>query len=508
MTSSLIRGRPRRAASHIAVRVTHTLLGGLAGLAWLVLPGMTLDEGTAAAEPRAGAVQETGAVREAAAQDDDSPTADLVLPLLAVGAAGVLGGYAYIRRTRRPHPHTTTPTGTLVAPWTPSPDDLDQQARALLVTADDSVRTSREELAFVGAQLGKTTAAPFAAAVQDAEAELAAAFRMRRQYDEGIPSEPAARRHALAGIVGRCEEAGRRLDAQAPAFDEARALDEEGIAEALEAAETRFRALAGRTGAVETLFTTLHQRYAPTATAPVTGYTEQAKDRLVFATLHLNQARQSTDLAAPARAASHLRAAEAAVTQAEIFLNGIERLAKDLAAADALIPATLTGAEAELTKTQTRPAHADAALAAVREARTTGPYDPLAALHNIVQAVTPPTADPTAGVLGAAADLVARSTTSATDDFIATHRGAVATTARTRLAEADRLLPENPAAAATYAQEARDLAEQDVRTHGNPAAEHESGFAGAVLGGILLTDAIPATYGGPRTRGRRAPRTP
>lgn len=504
--SSLFRGRPRRATSHISVRVAHTLLGGLAGVVWLVLPGMTFDDGAAVAGARAGTVQRVEA------QEDGSSAADLVLPLFVVGAAGAVAGYTYLRRTRRARTRTT-PGGALVAPWTPSAGELDAQAKALLVTADDCVRTSRAQLGFVEARFGESAVAPCTAALRDAEGELAAAFRMRQQYDDGIPQEPAARRHALAGIVGRCEEAGRRLDAEAAGFDQLRAL-EKGLAEALEVAEGRFRTLAGRTGTVEALLVDWHERYAPSATAAVTGHTEQAKDRLVFATLRLNQSRQCADRAENEKATLHLRAAEGAIAQAAVFLDGVERLGTALTNAEALLPAALTGAESELARARERPAdaptgelrarilHADAALAAVRDERTTGPYDPLAALRRIVRSLAPLTAEPTAGVLGAAALLVGRTATSAADDVVATHRGAVGAPARTRLAEAARLLTEDPTAADVYADEARDLAEQDVRMHGNPATEHESGVAGAILGGILLDAETPTTFGGPRTRAR------
>jgi hypothetical protein len=341
--------------------------------------------------------------------------------------------------------------------------------------------------------------APFARAVRDAEAELTAAFRMRQQYDEGIPEEPAARQHALAGIVGRCEEAGRRLDGEAAGLDQLRAL-ERGVDEALEIAEARFRTLAARTGAVEALLTGLGRRYAPSATAPVTGHVEQAKDRLVLATLRLNQSRQAADRQEPDSAASHLRTAESAITQAATLLNGIERLASELTAAEALLPAALTGAVAGIAGARERLAslaetpdeaaepeesapavtggrtpdsvnvpsgelwarilHADGALAVVRDERTTGPYDPLGALRRIVRSAAPLTAEPTAGVLGAAALLVGRSAVAAAGDFLATHRGAVGAVARTRLAEAERLLAEDPVTADTYAQEARDLAER------------------------------------------------
>ncbi|MGF0170441.1 hypothetical protein ACQF36_07880 [Streptomyces sp. Marseille-Q5077] len=60
MTSSSIRGRARRGGSHISVRVAHALVGGLVGVVWLVLPGMTVGAGGPVAggtdRPVAGAV--------------------------------------------------------------------------------------------------------------------------------------------------------------------------------------------------------------------------------------------------------------------------------------------------------------------------------------------------------------------------------------------------------------------------------------------------------------------
>src|SRR5207253_1705473 len=101
--------------------------------------------------------------------------------------------------------------------------------------------------------------------------------------EDGIPEDETSRRHALAGIVGRCQEAQRRLEG----FDRGEPRD------ALEVAETRFRELTTRTAPAEATLADLAERYGPTATSSVTGYVEQAKDRLVLATTHLNQARQT-----------------------------------------------------------------------------------------------------------------------------------------------------------------------------------------------------------------------
>ncbi|GGW23591.1 hypothetical protein [Streptomyces alanosinicus] len=101
MTSSLIRGRPRRARAyiakaHIRVRVAYAVLGAVVGVGWLMLPVMTV----AARDPVPVATAGTVAGASAPEQDGTS-TADLVLPLLVGVTAVVLAGYGYLRRTRR-----------------------------------------------------------------------------------------------------------------------------------------------------------------------------------------------------------------------------------------------------------------------------------------------------------------------------------------------------------------------------------------------------------------------
>ncbi|MFB8772342.1 hypothetical protein [Streptomyces broussonetiae] len=498
MTPSVIRGPTRRGKGQIAARIAQGVLGGGIAVLWLclVLPRVAPRAG----EPAAGA----------AAQDEGGTwTADLVLPLVAAVSVIALAAYGYVRRNRRAATRTTPggtgAVGSVGAPLT----EPDTQACAALVEADDCLRASRVELGFARARFDASGLAPYERAVGAAGTELRAAFAIRQRYDGGVPEDQAARRQALAGIVGRCAEAGRRLDAEAPGLERLREADG-GTSEALEVAEGRFRELAGRTTGLEAVLGDMRERYAPPASASVTGCPEQAKDRLVFATTRLNEARQSVDLGEPERAAGQLRAAEGAIAQAAVLVAAVERLGEELAAADRLVPAALTGAEAEIAGARERVAagvaevpvgelrarirHADTVLGTVREELTARrPYDPLDLLRRIARAVLP-LADGRAGVVEAAAVLVARHTTAAADDFVATHLGGVGAEARTRLAEAVRLLapgPErDPRAADELARQARHLAEQDVRVQGSPYAE----AAGPVTG-----------FGGPRTRDRRAP---
>ncbi|MFB8135174.1 hypothetical protein [Streptomyces mirabilis] len=512
MTSPLSRSRSRRATSHIAVRVAHAVLGGLLAVGWLLLP-----------VARAGADE----VRDAPGRGGTS-TGDLVLPLVAVVAAGALAAYSYVRRTRRARTRTTPGGGT------PHPvpfAELDRRAGRLLVEIDDCVRGSTEELGRAADRFGEEAVAPYTKALAFARSELTASFRLWQRLDDTLTDDSLVRRQLLEEIVARCTEAGRRLDAEAPGFDLLRAL-ERTLPAALESAEARFRELTARTPAAEATLTELRERYAPSASLSVAGNVEQAKDRLVFATTRLDRSRQSLDRGEGARATAHLRAAEAAVDQADLFVAGIDRLASELSSATALLPGALRDADTELVAARGLPAvgalpgritHAASAVADVRRDITGGvrPYDPLGALRRLADAGTPLLSEDRVPVDRTLLDrafldhalLVARSVVALASDFVTTHRGAVGVEARTRLSEAERHLALAPRTlvdvrcADGLALEAQQLAERDVRAYGNPYAGPEgAGVGGAVLGGILLDDtpgAPAASFGGPRTRGRR-----
>ncbi|MEU1475601.1 hypothetical protein [Streptomyces sp. NPDC005760] len=462
MTPSLIRGRPRRGRSHISARVAHALLGVVAGVVWLVLPWMTINDDA----PVAGA-----RVSAAAPAEEESSGTDLVLPVAALVVVVVLAAYGSVRRIRRTRGRTTpAPAGTTHVGAYPSPAaaaplaGLDERSRAALVGADNLLRAFREELVFAAAGSGPGELAPFAEAADAAEAELAAACAIRRRYDEGVPEEAAA----LAGVVGRCEEAERRLTAASESLRALRALDRDP-AGALAAAETRFRELTARTAEAES--------GPPGSGDAVTGYIEPAKDSLVTATVHLNRTHQATASGRPGEAVQQLRAAETAISRADALVTAVTRLRATRTEAARLIPPALTGAEAELApfrdgttrggETHARLLHADAVLAAVRQETTSGhPYDPLGVLRRIVHA-TVPLATGRAAVLGAAALLVARESLAAADDYVTVHREAVGAAARVRLSEA-RTTEDLPRAD-VLAREARDLAERDVRLRGHPA---------------------------------------
>ncbi|MFB7777586.1 hypothetical protein [Streptomyces bauhiniae] len=496
MTSSLVRGRPRHAKAHIRVRVAHALLGVVAGAGWLAIPVLAAQEPATASPPHTTAAP-------AAPRDDESSAVDLILPVAVLGTAGVVAAYSYVRRGRR------TSGAVSAAPAASTPAESDRRARAALVAADDSVRASEEELPFVAALLDERTLAPFRQAVHTARTELSAAFALWHRYEEGEPRDPGDRRQALAGVVGRCAEAGRVLDARSGELDRLRRTE---TGPALAVAEGAFRRLTARAAGARATAAEVRERYGPSVGARVAGCAEEAMDRLVFATARLNEARRAADSGDEGRAVRQLRAAEGSVAQAGILVAGVDRTARRLRKAAALVPAALTGAEAVLAEARATgtpvPSGADDTLAAVRTELTAGPYDPLDALRRITRAlVRLPGAR--SGVLDTAADLVARAAVGETEDFVAVHRGAVGADPRSLLATAVRTLAApHPVEAAVLARRALELADRDIRTHGIPESD-TGGTAGAVLGGVLLGEepdgGPPAAFGGPETRGRLRP---
>ncbi|MGW4222361.1 hypothetical protein ACWEG1_02790 [Streptomyces bauhiniae] len=447
MTSSLVRGRPRHATAHIRVRVAHALVGAVAGAGWLAIPVLTAQEPATASPPRTTAAP-------AAPRDDESSAVDLILPVAVLGTAGVVAAYSYVRRGRRAS--GVVPS----APAAPAPAESDRRARAALVEADDSVRASEEELPFAAALLDERTLASFRHAIHTARTELSAAFALWHQSGD--------RGQALAGVVGRCAEAGRVLDARAGELDRLRWAQ---VGPALEVAEGAFRRLTARAAGARATVTELRERYGPSVGARVAGCVEEAMDRLVFATARLNEARRAADLGEQGQAVRQLRAAEGSVAQAGILVTGVDRTARRLREAAALVPAALTGAEAVLATAAPAPSGADDTLAAVRTELTAGPYDPLDALRRITRALARlPGAR--SGVLDTAADLVARAAVGEAEDFIAVHRGAIGADPRSLLATAVRTLAApHPVEAAVLARRALELSERDVRTHGLPESD-------------------------------------
>jgi hypothetical protein len=448
-----------------------------------------------------------------------------------------------------------------VPPGSEGTAELEAQSARALVETDDAIKTSDQELGFAVARFGENAAAPFSAALQSARSELDEAFRLRQQLDDQAPVAESLRRKRLTEISRRCAEANRLLDDQSAAFDRLQDL-EARAPEVLFEVDHHVTQQSTRLDTSQRILDKLTARYTPEAVAIVASNPTQAGERLEFARASLDHARQALASDETEQAAVLLQAAESSADQAESLLNGIEHLEAELTQAASALRAALREIDVEIAEAEAvladRPDEraavggpAQAAAVAVRDQmQSRAPFDALTAVRHLADAdaaldrtlagtrTQRDRQDRAAAVLDQVM-LVARSAITAADDFITTRRGGVDATARTRLAEARRHFreaiafgPDNPEAAVTAAQdadglarEARALAEQDVAqvTHGPPGGAFESGYGGAILGGIMIDarpgrdpgghpdgnfrfggSGTPASFGGASTRGRHS----
>jgi uncharacterized membrane protein YgcG len=485
----------------------------------------------------------------------------LVLVCLAATVVAAVALVVYVRRRGQRSARLA------VDPNDPYPgvstEQLSARANSLLLEVDDALRTSERELALAEADYGEEAVAPFRDAVARAKAELAEAFRVRLELEDGEPGgEPSERprrggdprgevatRHRLAAIIQHAEAADRTLDQQADAFRQLRQL-ESTLEQTIPTLSDRRARLAARLPEIEAELDRLRGQFTGPTLAAVLTNGEQAAQRLRFATATLARAGQDAAAGRRPRAAVAVRAAGQALDSVDELLTAVEKAGTDLRAARDAIPALLAEVTAELeTARAAQPSSPELAAAirrgeeavgAVQAAQRQSTLDPLAELRRLREADAALDAaleqhhtarqriEHARAVLASALP-AARAEVSAAADFINTRRGAVGTRARTLLAEAQRLLAEaeahaepDPVRALDAARRADRTAEQAVRQaqsdvdswyggyggYGNRGSSMADGLLGAIIGGILVSGTRGGWggWGGPVGGSRRGGR--
>ena len=287
------------------------------------------------------------------------------------------------------------------------------------------------------------------------------------------------------------------------------------------------------------------QGYAPSALKPVAGNLEEARKGLAGARDAVIEGTDAVRDGEMGRVAVATRTALEGVTGADALLKAVDQLAATIAEAEGRVPTEaaeadkdLADAKAALTGRPTSPqvgAQLTAAQAAIDDARRaagTTPADPPDALRRATEAHRLATVALAAARESAAATdrLIAAARSSVqtaaaeiqrAEAFISVRRRGVGDTARTRLAEAQRMLDQatslvdsDPAAAVTAAKRADSLAEEAYRLAaddfndwdqggpgwgqrtGGPGGSPTADVLGAIIGGILASGGRGGGFGG------------
>ena len=395
-----------------------------------------------------------------------------------------------------------------------------RDANGQLIAADDRVRTADQETGFVEAEFGEAEAAPFRAAVAEAGVELRAAFAIRQKLDDNDPEDPPTRESMLKELVAAVGRANAALDRQAAHVEQLRSLERDaerilaGLPAQLEPVERR---LAGAGATVDSF-----AAYAPPAWQAVKGNVAEARKGLEGARSAIARGNGliATDRS---KAAREIATAQRGIAGANALLDAIDKLDTTLRTASEGLAGDLEAAEHDLadaravttgsaTNRADDVARLEAAVAAAQDSANARPLDPIEAAHRAsaarsqaAQLLSAVRADAQqaarlAAAVGASIS-AAQTQVDRAGDFIATRRSGVQRRARTRLAEAERLLasaiaqresdPQHALAeaqrAGQMAGEAYNLASDDFTRWdgGQPPRGGGTDLGAVILGGII-----------------------
>ena len=379
-----------------------------------------------------------------------------------------------------------------------------QEANALLIRADESLRDAKEEMQYAEAQFSAADVAPYRDAVAGAATELKAAFTIRQQLDDAIPEDADTRRRFIEEIVPRATKALSLLEEQRRRVEEMRDM-ERRAPELLAELHEQISTANGRLPDAEQTLAGL-ARYAERSWSSVKANVEDARALLGRATSAAAEGDAALDKDDRGAAAKAIRAGQQELAEAGRLIDAIAAAAAAIKEAEGSASGHLAAARADVEKV-------DAALASTGTAeqhrRLAEARASLGGAENELSAARPDFVE--AVRLAAAADAgadailaevrqaeerhaqqarivttqlqVARATYDRTSDYIAPRRRAIGPTARTRLAEAERHIAQAqelveaddlPAAlkeaqlAQRLADEARSQAEDDLRENEGP----------------------------------------
>ena len=467
--------------------------------------GGTAGSGTAGSGTAGNGTAGNGAGSIGETTTGGSGSALPILFIVIILALIVVGIIFYSRSRRRRGAASALPQ-----PVGPTQQELDQRCGSLLVQLDDSLKTSAQELDFAIAEFGSEATSPFSTALANAQAQVKEAFALRQRLDDAIPETAEEKRTMATRIIELCEAADRELDEQADAFHGLRELEKtapDALRSVVSAAETA----KSRLSAARATLASLTLLYSPAALSAVAGNPDQVEKLLEF----VGAAGATADVAITSgdsgRAAVNVRAAQASVGQTTQLLDSIDTLATNLADARSNLDAAIIDTRADLVAakalTSGNPASLAEPIAAAESALAAATSqdahrDPLASLAVISTAnarldqVLDAARDEQQKATSATAQLATAMSTASSQiatasDFITTRRGAVGSTARTRVSEATRRLDtamsiatSNPVQALAEANAAQALAANALSLAQDDVGSSNGGFGGMAGGGM------------------------
>jgi len=398
-------------------------------------------------------------------------------------------------------------------------EQVQTQAGAALVQADDAITSSREELGFAVAQFGEAATSEFSGALETAKAKMSEAFDLKQKLDDEIEDTVHDRRAWHIRIIGICDEIDDVLDDNTDAFDALRRLEQNAPQE-LERVRGERAALDPVLASAASSLSALTAAFDQSALVTVADNPAQAQERAALADRSIEAAEQAIAAGRSGEAAFAIRTAEQSVAQATQLVQAITALDTELAGIESQAQALIAELQSDIAAAQQLP-DSGGTIASVAAATAQQLQQAQAALsgssrspQRLLEALTAANTQIDAAIAQGTqaverarrAQQMLEQTLAQADseirsarEYIETRRGTVGSTARTRLSQAESTLTQalnlrssNTEAALTEAGRALDLARQatsaaqsDV-TAMNPSRYDNTGWGGgdgSIFGG-------------------------
>ena len=423
------------------------------------------------------------------------------------------------------------------APQILSAEQLDakrKDASASLIAADEALRAATQEIDFAVAAYGEEKTEPFRATLEEARADVSAAFQRQQLLDDDKPDSPQDQNAWLEEILERTQRAIDTLQSRAAEFSDLRNVEHDAP-QRIDELNAALLEMVGRLEQGQSDIAGVEAEYTQSARDRVDGVVERATSRLEDLSEILKGARSAWDSGDQPSAAVAIVQAETAQVDADALVTRVETVRERLATAKQKLPQQIHQAEKDIDAARAMvdagrsalqgPAdRLDRVIKKVYGAMDAGPYDPIALSDELAtahDALSDPlgkaqSEDEQRASAQARLDDVANRAAArieSVEDYVRANRNKVGSTTRTRLSEAQRFLNQamdmrasDPVTAAQHADRALKLAEAAAR---NAEAETSNRYEDddtleSVFNILNQTFAGPR-YGRPGYGGRRNP---
>ncbi|WP_147104979.1 hypothetical protein [Nesterenkonia populi] len=391
-------------------------------------------------------------------------------------------------------------------------DELRKQAGSLLVSADNAVQESEQELLFASAAYGQEKVEPFQEDIDQAKEHLRESFHLQHQVDSARAGreelDEQTVRERLKQIIRHCEQISETLDSHQDQFNELRSL-ERNPDPAIEKLAERISELAPRREASERALEELARAYDDEALRQYRDNLAQSAEALKAAEDARAEAASAVERGETSEAVLTLHSGEQAAADAGELVDSLEHTEERLRTARKNLEIGIAQTETDIAQAkavyEAGQGHdlagpVAAAETAVRRAKDAlasgGRIDPLELLEALeiahreldepLNAVRDQQAkDRRAREVLDHELLTARNQVQSSVDYLRSRRYGISATSRTRMAEAERRLAEaesrgagEPARAVEAAQQAKQLAVQAAQIAQREQAEANLGGSG------------------------------